>query len=65
MPNDLLGAAEVAEYLGWTSQKVTSYLAHSKAGIPEPIQRLRSGPVWRREDIVRWARERGYVREEG
>ena len=60
-PN-LMGPAEVAEYLGWPPRKVAAYLATEKAGIPKPIVRLKMGPVWRKSDIERWARERGYVK---
>lgn len=57
----LMGTAEVAAYLGWSSQWVAGYLAKQKAGIPAPAVRLKCGPIWLREDIERWARERGYV----
>lgn len=53
----LAGIAEIAEILGVTKQRVTQ-LAKAD-GFPKPLDRIASGPVWRRTDIERWARETG------
>lgn len=46
---ELVGVKEAAEILGWDKGKVSVYLA--RGILPEPIQRLASGPVWTREQI--------------
>lgn len=51
------GVAEVAEILGWSKSQVNTYMSRGK--FPEPIQRLASGPIWTREQIDRYKRERG------
>lgn len=46
---ELVGVAESAEILGWDRRKVSTYI---KRGVfPEPVQRLRSGPLWTRKQI--------------
>ena len=51
---ELLGLAEVAELLGVTKRTATRYAQRSD--FPEPIARLRAGPIWLRKDVVAWAR---------
>ncbi|RUS47850.1 DNA-binding protein [Cohnella sp. AR92] len=46
----LAGVAEAAELLGWTKQRIITYL--SRGVFPSPIQRLASGPVWLRKQII-------------
>lgn len=45
----LAGVAEAAEILGWDKRKVSTYI--SRGSLPEPIQRLASGPIWTRKQI--------------
>lgn len=58
----LVGAHEAAEILGWSRNQVAAYYhgrdGKPKAGFPEPVARLKAGPVWRREDIEEYARKR-------
>ena len=63
---DLVGAAEVAERLGWVrgdgrpdSGRVSTYLR--KGLLPPPLADLRAGPVWNWEDIARVAVQRGWL----
>jgi hypothetical protein len=49
---ELVGVKEAAELLGWDKGKVSVYLA--RGILPEPIQRLASGPIWTREQIERY-----------
>ena len=51
---DLVGVAEAAEILGWDKRRVSVY--QSRGLLPTPVAVLRSGPVWRREDIEAFAR---------
>ena len=46
----LLGTHEVAGLLGWDKRKVSVYMSRGK--LPEPIARLKSGPVWNKANIV-------------
>jgi hypothetical protein len=49
-PGDLLGQVEVGKMLGWTSQKVSVYLA--RGVFPEPVQRVKATPLWTRQQIT-------------
>lgn len=40
----LVGLSEAAEILGWSKQQLSVYIQRGK--MPEPIQRLASGPIW-------------------
>jgi chromosome partitioning protein len=55
---DLVGTAEVAEMLGITKQTLSNWRTRN-AEFPSSVAELRSGPVWRREDIVAWAASAG------
>lgn len=53
----LAGVAEVAEILGWDKRKVSTYL---KRGIlPQPLQKLASGPIWTYKQIEDFKKTRG------
>lgn len=56
----LLGSAELAEQLGWIRQRVTVYLKRGK--LPEPVARLRCGPVWTGEQVDELVRQRERTR---
>lgn len=53
----LMGAAEIGELLGVSRQRVQQLV--SRADFPAPAVELAMGKVWRREDVERWATERG------
>lgn len=53
---NLMGMYEAAETLGVTRQRVYELL---KQGVlPEPIARLKCGPVWSAEGIIEYAATR-------
>ncbi|HVV40382.1 MAG TPA: ParA family protein [Nitrobacter sp.] len=52
---DVVGLAEIAALFGINKQVVSNWRAR-KVGFPSPMAELKSGPVWRREDIVKWAK---------
>lgn len=54
MTHHLVGAAEIAEMLGLTRQRV--YQLAREPGFPAPVAELTAGKVWRRIDVERWAR---------
>lgn len=52
----LVGVTDAAEILGWSKQQVNVYLSRGK--FPEPIQRISSGPIWTRQQILDYKNER-------
>lgn len=56
---DLVGTYEIAQRLGWTSARVSLYARRGL--LPEPLVRLRMGPVWDWADVARVAVERGWL----
>jgi hypothetical protein len=50
----LAGVAEAAAILGWDKRRVITYV--DRGAFPDPIARLASGRVWRREDLEAFAR---------
>jgi hypothetical protein len=55
MSPELAGLAEIAEIFGVTKRTASNYT--QRDDFPEPVDRLASGPIWRRTDIERWKRE--------
>ncbi len=51
---ELLGLAEVAQLLGVTKQLAANWKTR-REGFPNPVVELKSGPVWRSQEIVAWA----------
>lgn len=49
----VLGAAEIAELLGVSRQRVQQLTG--KPGFPEPFAHLSMGKVWRTSDVLAWA----------
>lgn len=58
---ELMGTAELADYLGIKRQNVTG--RSRPKGLPEPVQRLRATPVWVADEIREFAAEHGYPRQ--
>jgi hypothetical protein len=59
---ELAGVAEAAAILGWDRRRVITYV--DRGSFPEPVTRLASGRVWRREDVEAFARARNPKRGE-
>ena len=51
---ELAGLAEVAAICGVSKRSALSYT--KRPDFPEPLDRLASGPVWRRADVEAWAK---------
>ncbi|MFY1704607.1 MULTISPECIES: helix-turn-helix transcriptional regulator [Micromonospora] len=51
----VMGAAEIAEYLGVSRQWVE--VLSKRRDFPEPSATLKAGRIWRTEDIEQWAAE--------
>ncbi|PPI89047.1 hypothetical protein C5E46_35360 [Nocardia nova] len=43
---------DVADYLGWVPQTVSSYLSAGR--LPEPLDRIVGSPIWKPEAIIAW-----------
>lgn len=54
MSPELAGLAEIAEMLRVTKRTAWTYT--QRHDFPEPLDRLASGPVWRRADVEAWAK---------
>lgn len=52
---ELVGLAEIAEMFGVERQYVFRWA--KRGDFPEPVARLRMGPIWRRPDIEDWAEQ--------
>lgn len=52
----LVGAAEIAEMLGVSRQRV--HQVTTKPGFPAPVVVLTMGKVWHREQVEAWDRAR-------
>jgi len=50
---ELMGAREVADALGVDRRNLWVV-----AGLPEPVQRLKSGPVWIKSEVDKLVKER-------
>jgi predicted DNA-binding transcriptional regulator AlpA len=54
MSPELAGVAEIAEMFKVTKRTAWNYTR--RGDFPEPVDRLASGPIWRRSDIEDWGR---------
>lgn len=55
---ELVGLAEIAALFGTTKQVVSNWRTR-KPRFPAATAELKAGPVWSRDDIVRWAKREG------
>ncbi|MDG4832332.1 helix-turn-helix domain-containing protein [Solwaraspora sp. WMMD1047] len=61
-PLRIMGAAEIAEYLGVSRQWVE--VLTKRRDFPEPAVVLKAGRIWRTEDVEEWQATRKRQREE-
>jgi predicted DNA-binding transcriptional regulator AlpA len=54
-PEDLVGRKELVVILGVSKQSVARYV--NREDFPRPVERIAAGPIWRRGDVERWAKE--------
>jgi type I restriction enzyme M protein len=57
--HELVGAAEVAELAGVTRAAVGNWRLRGTPGFPLPSRETKSGPLYRRAEVVQWLRSRG------
>jgi len=55
---ELVGAAEIAELLGISRQRVNA-LARTHDDFPRPVAELTAGRIWSKQDIDAWAKRTG------
>lgn len=53
----LAGISEIAEMLGISKQRASQISVNED--FPKPLDRLASGPVWRRSAVEKWAEKTG------
>ena len=58
-PEDLVGAAEIAERLGLAQSQTVHSWRRRYSDFPEPIARLRTALIWAWPDVERWAERTG------
>jgi hypothetical protein len=54
-PEELVGFAELLTLLKVSRRTAAKYA--KRPDFPEPLDRLASGPVWRRDDVEKWGKE--------
>ncbi len=54
-PDELAGFAEIMDVLKISRRTARKYVR--RPDFPEPLDRLASGPVWRRTDVEAWGRK--------
>src|SRR6266566_4495111 len=65
MPEDeLLGLSELADLLGVTRQTVANWRSRRR-DFPTPVADLKSGPIWTRSGITKWAADNAFGIREG
>lgn len=57
--SELVGAAEIAQRLGYRGRSVVSDWRRRHADFPAPVAVLEMGNVWSWADIEAWARRTG------
>jgi hypothetical protein len=53
LPGRLVGLAEAAELFGVSKRTASRYALRSD--FPNPVARLRAGPIWLEDDLRNWA----------
>lgn len=56
--DDLVGVAEVAELAGVTKAAVANWRARGTSGFPGPVADTKSGPMYRRGEVMEWLSSR-------
>ncbi len=58
-PEELVGAAEIAERLGVARPQVVYEWRRRHTDFPQPVKRLSIGHVWNWPDVAAWAKRTG------
>jgi predicted DNA-binding transcriptional regulator AlpA len=53
---DLVGVAEIAAIFNTSRAQVSRWAL--REDFPDPVARLRMGPIWMRPDVERWGKQR-------
>lgn len=57
MEKTIVGTAEAAELLGLQKSNFVTRIS-KRTDFPAPIARLAMGPLWYKEDILKWKKEK-------
>jgi len=52
MTQEIMGTAEIGQWLGVTRQEVAQWKFQGK--LPEPDYQLKATPVWKKETLLKW-----------
>jgi predicted DNA-binding transcriptional regulator AlpA len=58
-PADLVGAAEIADLLGWSHPQTVHTIRRRHADFPQPVATVGRQLVWLWSDVEAWARATG------
>lgn len=58
---DLVGAAEIAERLGWAHPQSVHTIRRRHPDFPQPVATLRQALVWDWNDVEAWAKATGRI----
>lgn len=57
--NDLVGAHEIADRLGWSHPQTVHTIRRRHQDFPEPVASLKRALIWSWPDVEAWARRTG------
>ena len=60
--DDLVGAAEIAERLGWSHAQNVHTIRRRHSDFPQSVATLRQAMVWSWPDVEKWARATGRLK---
>ena len=59
--DELVGIHEITVMLGISRQRVDK-ISRTDRDFPEPVAELHAGRIWRRSEVVNWARGAGRIK---
>jgi hypothetical protein len=61
MTQEIMGSAEIGQWLGVTRQEVAQWKFQGK--LPEPDYQLKATPVWTKETLLKWREDNAWVED--
>jgi hypothetical protein len=59
MKQDILGIAEIGEWLGLKRQEIAQWKYLGK--LPKPDYELKATPIWKKETLIKWKSENTWI----
>jgi hypothetical protein len=57
--NEIVGLAEIAEFLDERRTTVSNWLTRGTHNFPRPVTRIAAGPIWDMRDVRHWWQTEG------